>query len=174
MKIGIIGDTHDQIPELKKAIQTLRDEKIDLLIHAGDWVSAFTLEYYREMHCPIRGVWGNNVGDPRFQVMAHKVGLDLEIADVYSEVYDGRRVHVAHELDKAEHMDSADVFIYGHDHVAKIEEKRGMVYINPGTLLRETFPWLTARPSVAVYDTASNQAGLLSLDSRARFKPVIR
>ena len=162
MLIGIIGDTHDQVPELKKAMQTLRGEKIDLLLHAGDWVSAFTLEYYRDFQCPIRGVWGNNLGDPRVPALAKKIGLDLEITEVCDGVYDGRRVHVAHEFSNPQV--GVDVLVYGHDHVAKIEKNRGIVYINPGTLLKETFPWLMARPSVAVYDTACHEARLLYLD----------
>ena len=162
MIIGIMADSHDQVPELKRAITVFHDKKTELLIHAGDWVSAFTLEYYKELDCPIRGVWGNNIGDPRFPAIAKKLGLDLEIREHLSMEVEGKRVFVCHELEA--HPNQVDVVVYGHDHQAKIEEKNGVLYINPGTLLRETFPWLIKEPSIAIYDTNKHKARLMRLE----------
>ena len=164
MLVGIIGDTHDQIPELKKTLQALRGEGIELLIHAGDWVSAFTLEYYRGVSCPIRGVWGNNVGDTRFPAMAAKAGIDLALSETHENVYCGRRVFVAHEPE-TQPPPGVDLHVYGHNHAAKIEHRGATLSVNPGTLLCETFPWLTSRPSFAIYDTDSGDAHLVYLDT---------
>ncbi len=163
MRIGIIGDTHDQIPELKKTIQLLNEQEIELLIHAGDWVSAFTLEYYKAFDCPIRGVWGNNVGDPRFKALAMKHGIDLEIQERLHLEIDGRSILVSHELKDIESTRGVDLVVYGHDHQAKVEEKNQMLYVNPGTLLHETYPWLKTTPSFCIYDTRKNVAEVMTL-----------
>ena len=42
IKIGIIADTHDNLPNIEKAVETFNKGNIDLLFHAGDFVSPFT------------------------------------------------------------------------------------------------------------------------------------
>ena len=160
MKIGIIGDTHDQVQELKKALNVLKQENVEMILHTGDWVSAFTMEYYKDANIPIKGVWGNNHNDPRFRLMAHKLSLDLEITDQLELTVDGKKISVIHELDE---IPEADVIIHGHDHKARVETKDGVLYINPGTLLHETFPWLKTDPSIAVYDSLTCEARVIKL-----------
>ena len=162
MIIAVIGDTHDQIQELKTLVTRLTKQNIDYLIHAGDWVSAFTLEYYKPIKCPIRGVWGNNIGDHRFPALAEKNGIDLQIEEELSLELGGKRIRVLHELTNVHQ--GADVLVYGHDHKANIEHRDGVLCLNPGTLLRETFPWLKSTPSYILYDTETNHAELFSLE----------
>ena len=38
MKIGIISDTHDDIHNVQNAIEIFREEKVDWIIHAGDFI----------------------------------------------------------------------------------------------------------------------------------------
>ena len=114
MLIGIIGDTHYQVQELKATIKQLIEHKIDTLIHVGNWVSAFTLEYYKPIKCPIVGVWGNNVGDHRFPLLAEKNGLNLHIEEDLTLELGGKKVQVCHEYH--EPQSDVDVLIYGHDH----------------------------------------------------------
>jgi len=38
MKIGIITDKHDNLPNIKKAVEAFNMEKIDLLLYVGDFV----------------------------------------------------------------------------------------------------------------------------------------
>jgi len=35
MKIGIISDTHDNLPQIKKAVEIFNREKVELVLHAG-------------------------------------------------------------------------------------------------------------------------------------------
>lgn len=39
MLVGIITDTHDNLAGIQKAIQIFKEQKIEMLIHCGDWVS---------------------------------------------------------------------------------------------------------------------------------------
>ena len=36
MKIGIIGDTHDNVINVKRAIQLFKRKKVNFVIHTGD------------------------------------------------------------------------------------------------------------------------------------------
>ena len=69
MIVGIISDTHDNLAGLQKAIQIFKERKIEMLIHCGDWVSPFTLEFFdremKDLNVPIKSVVGNNPGDTK-------------------------------------------------------------------------------------------------------------
>jgi len=171
MKIGIISCTHDQIPAIKKVVKFFMKQNIDFLIHGGDWVSAFTLVYYKDLKCPIKGVWGNNIGDIRFKRVIKKFKLDLKIYHPFFSIKLGGKTivvyHEAGDLDNKANKEikklKPDVIISGHDHKAKIETKNGVLFINPGTLVSETFPWLKTKPSVALYDTDTNKAKIIRI-----------
>jgi len=39
MKVGILSDSHDNLALLKQALDILEKEKVDLILHAGDYVA---------------------------------------------------------------------------------------------------------------------------------------
>ena len=43
MKIGVLSDTHDHIPKIKRAVEIFNEEKVDLVLHSGDIVAPFSL-----------------------------------------------------------------------------------------------------------------------------------
>ncbi|HCL90984.1 MAG TPA: YfcE family phosphodiesterase, partial [Candidatus Atribacteria bacterium] len=50
MKIGIISDTHDNLPKIKKAVGIFNREKVELVLHAGDFVSPFTFLEFKNLN----------------------------------------------------------------------------------------------------------------------------
>jgi putative phosphoesterase len=36
--IGIISDTHDNLPAIKRAVDLFNEKNVDLVLHAGDFV----------------------------------------------------------------------------------------------------------------------------------------
>jgi predicted phosphodiesterase len=38
MLIGLISDTHDNLPMIEKAVKKLNEENVALVLHAGDYV----------------------------------------------------------------------------------------------------------------------------------------
>ena len=42
MIIGLISDTHDNLPYIIKAITRLKEEHAKLVLHAGDYIAPFT------------------------------------------------------------------------------------------------------------------------------------
>jgi predicted phosphodiesterase len=51
-----------------------------------------------------------------------------------------------------------------HDQIAHIVEFEGILHVNPGTLLDAYKVGMSGKPTVALYETASNQAQLLPVE----------
>ena len=60
MKIGIISDTHDRLPFIDKAIEELNKERVDLVLHAGDYCAPFAAFRFKPLKAKMIGVFGNN------------------------------------------------------------------------------------------------------------------
>ena len=95
-----------------------------MIVHAGDIGTPELLEKLRAV-APVEAVRGN---------------VDLkwarEIPDTADITAFGKRLHVLHNLrDLAidPHAVGVDIVISGHSHVAKIEHKAGVLYLNPGS-----------------------------------------
>ena len=63
MLVGAISDTHDNLPQIEKAVKYLNDQKVGLVLHAGDYVAGFVLPKLKQLNCKLVGVFGNNDGD---------------------------------------------------------------------------------------------------------------
>ncbi|MEM1767624.1 MAG: YfcE family phosphodiesterase, partial [Candidatus Bathyarchaeia archaeon] len=63
MLIGLMSDTHDNLPMVEKAVSLLNDRKVELVLHAGDYVAPFVIPKLRELKAKVIGVFGNNDGD---------------------------------------------------------------------------------------------------------------
>lgn len=49
MLIGIISDTHDNQDKTRKAIELFNSKGVEYVIHAGDYISPFTLKLFKEL-----------------------------------------------------------------------------------------------------------------------------
>jgi putative phosphoesterase len=66
MKIGIIADTHDNLPAIDKAINRLNREQVQLVLNAGDYVAPFSILHFKKLKAKLIGIFGNNDGDHQF------------------------------------------------------------------------------------------------------------
>ena len=121
LTVGVISDTHGLVrPEALAAIRSA-----DHLIQAGDIGSPEVLEALRALE-PLTVVRGNNDRG----VWARAIpGTDaIELAGV--------RVYVLHDL-KAMAVDPAAagyrVVVSGHSHQPRVEERGGVLFVNPGS-----------------------------------------
>ncbi|MBI2580827.1 metallophosphoesterase [Candidatus Woesearchaeota archaeon] len=182
MKIGVISDTHDQRLRILEAIDIFNKEKVELVIHCGDWVSPFSAARFSAlkcnsaksgMHnrvkpdlCPIKGVFGNNDGDK--DMHKQRNGNFIEYHDKEMEIVaDGRKIFVTHGhisqlVENALKSGNYDAVFSGHTHVAHVKNEGKTLWLNPGTLVDETNE-KTKGMSIAVYDTATNTAKLIKL-----------
>ena len=120
--VAVISDTHGSIPS--KAMAVLK--KADLIIHAGDFDTAEVLKALYNIGSVI-AVRGNMDGGP-WTAKLQRTEL-VEVGDV--------RIYVVHNLDRLDIDPAAagiDVVIHGHTHRPKIVKKKGILYVNPGSL----------------------------------------
>jgi predicted phosphodiesterase len=79
---------------------------------------------------------------------------------------DGTRVLVTHQRELLRgQVDGCDVVVFAHTHRASIRhDSHGRLHINPG----ETGGWTYGKPTVAILDTKTRNAKLLSLGRRTQ------
>ena len=63
MKIGIMADSHDNLEKIAAAVEVFNNEKVELVLHAGDFIAPFTARPLKYLKCPLTGVFGNNDGE---------------------------------------------------------------------------------------------------------------
>ena len=137
--VGVISDTHGLVrPE---ALAALRGS--DLIVHAGDVGAPEVLAALRDV-APVTAVRGNNDrGD-----WARALG-ECEAVEVA-----GRWLYVLHDVQALDLDPAAAGFaavIAGHSHRPLIEERRGVLFVNPGSAgpRRFTLPVAVARVRVS-------------------------
>lgn len=159
MKVGVLSDSHDHLPLLRKALEVLRKEGAELILHAGDYVAPFSVAVLAELPIPWWGVLGNNDGEVLgiFQKSEGRIKASfLELEER------GYRIFVSHFYQPAKLALASghyDLVVYGHTHEAIIKEEGKTILVNPG----EVCGLLSGRPTVALCDLKEKVAKLLDI-----------
>ncbi len=165
MRIGILSDTHDNLPAIERIVERWNAEKVDLVLHAGDFVSPFTAGPLGRLDAPLVGVFGNNDGD-RPHLARRFDGIGTRYAGHHTFEVDGVRVILMHEpksIDAVAASGVYDLVVYGHTH--KVDVRPGSqagpdplaAVVNPG----EACGWLTGRSTAALFDTQTRTAEIV-------------
>jgi putative phosphoesterase len=166
MLIGIMSDTHDNLPLVEKAVQKLNVEKVALVLHAGDYTSPFTIPKFKALNMKLIGVFGNNDGDHEFLKKRFSECPNCEIRERFAEVnVEGFKIALLHG-DETELLNALincggfDAVVHGHSH-ANVTRKNGKTLIvNPG----EVCAYLTGKATIALLDTSKREAKIVELD----------
>jgi putative phosphoesterase len=152
VKLGIVADSHDNLGNIRKAVEILKKRGCELIIHAGDWIAPFTItEFSRLAPARIIGVFGNNDGE--------KDGLTKKITPL-GEIrkppfildINGKKTIILHEPDLVDSLAKSgefDLIIYGHTHKRTLRKEGSTLIVNPG----ELGGWLTGEGSLVVLDS---------------------
>lgn len=159
MRVGVLSDSHDHLPELRKALEVLQREGVELILHAGDYVAPFSVAILSELSITWWGVLGNNDGEILgiFQKSGGRVKAPfLELEER------GFRIFLSHLYQPAELAfvcGHYDLVVYGHTHEAIIKEEGKRFLVNPG----EVCGLLSGRPTVALCDLEKRVAKLIDI-----------
>ncbi len=159
MKLGIISDTHDNVPLIEAAVNFFNEANLDLVLHAGDYVSPFSLKPFFLLECDFMGVWGNNDGD-KLAVQNTAQGKIENSPTI--ETYGGKKILLGHYFETLNALISSQEFhliIYGHTHSPEIRKEGRTLIINPG----ECGGWLNGKSTVAVADLEEEKAEIIEL-----------
>ncbi len=138
-RVGVISDTHGLVrPE---ALAALRDSH--LIIHAGDVGGPDVLEALRAL-APVTAVRGNNDRGEWAKALGESEAVEVAGRWLYV-------LHDLHELDLDPAAAGFAVVIAGHSHRPLIEERRGVLFVNPGSAgpRRFALPVAVARLRIA-------------------------
>jgi len=162
MLLGIMADSHDNLPKIERAVSFFNQKGVKLVLHAGDFIAPFVARKLKDLNCPLVGVFGNNDGE--------KKGLGDKIASINGEVHTppysferkGKNILLVHDPEMLKGMDlfSFDLVIYGHTHEEEIKKEGQRIILNPG----ECGGWLTGRSTVALVDLKSMEVSINTLD----------
>jgi len=146
MRIGILSDTHDNLPKIREALSFFASRGARVLIHAGDFGAPFALKEVLEFEGPVHAVLGNNDGE---REGLRKLLPRLDAAPLRLQI-SGRTLLVAHEEKALTQSNRAgvDVVVVGHTHRAEIRPGEPML-LNPG----ECGGWLTGVCTVMTLET---------------------
>lgn len=121
MVIGVISDTHGKMHA--NALKAL--EGSELIIHAGDIGSPQILEALQAI-APVHAVRGNVDKDSWAMTLPLTEALEVE----------GKLLYLIHNIDMLDLEPKAagiDMVIYGHSHSPRKEERKSVLYFNPGS-----------------------------------------
>lgn len=136
MLIGLISDSHDHVPHIEKAVEIFNNREVDLVLHAGDYCSPFTVPPFEGLS--LKGVFGNNDGD-YYMLMQKFDEIDGELLGSFGDLQlDRYRIALYHGTDAPitaalEQCGNFDAVISGHTHEKKVETVNSTLAINPGT-----------------------------------------
>ena len=118
LRIGLVSDTHNLLRP--PVLEFLRGS--DHILHAGDICGPEVLEALAKL-APLTAVRGNN------DVGAWAKGLN----ETETVRFEGVTVHVIHDLKELDRAHAAQVVVSGHSHKPKVEQREGVLFVNPGS-----------------------------------------
>ncbi len=161
MRIGVISDSHDNLPALRRAVAHFVRLEVEALLHAGDLVAPFAAKLLAPPEAPqtlpVHVCYGNNDGEKKGlkQVLPQIVDGPLRLS------LGGRTIVMHHFIDwlKPKEIAGADLVITGHTHEIVNEKKGGTLYLNPG----ECGGWLTGQHTAALVDLEKLEAQIIQI-----------
>lgn len=133
--IGVVSDSHKNLPYLRKAISNLIKGNASLFIHLGDdYSDSKVLDEY-----PVENIRVPGVFDPEYKDKDIKNRLLKEINGLSFLISHTR---TSHKNDQKEDIipeeilqtERVDIFLFGHSHLYEIKKERNTIFFNPGHL----------------------------------------
>ncbi len=150
MKFAVISDTHDNVPAIRDLVDSLKNEDVEFVVHAGDVISPFAMKELSKLNAKIYLAFGNNDGDrPKLMEIAAENGWIVgDIVTFPCEgggvVYHGTDTRIREILKNSKYK----FIVFGHTHEAKKEIEPGKIVLNPG----EVCGYLTGRRTFALIE----------------------
>jgi putative phosphoesterase len=146
MDIGLISDTHNQLPE--NINHLFKD--VDIILHAGDIGYSHILENLSKI-AAVEGVYGNTDLYTVSSILPSRLDLKLEGLNIFirHDIGDINFYYAKLKSIKKELM--PDIIIFGHTHRPFFKKIQRTYFINPGSASksREGIPCSVMRLSIS-------------------------
>ena len=140
MRIAVMSDSHDHLENLRNALNLIKAENAEKIIHCGDFVAPFVLKELIAAGIPVNGVFGNNDGD-QFLLTRTALRSDglIRLASLIGETtVNGRRIAYTHQWPVAEGLAATgkyDLVCFGHSHTFFKDQTGDTLVLNPGEIM---------------------------------------
>ncbi|MFP4402516.1 MAG: YfcE family phosphodiesterase [Candidatus Nanoarchaeia archaeon] len=170
MNIGVISDIHDNIYNLRRVLQELKEKEIEQLILLGDSNSPFIVkEICETLQIPIIFVWGNNDEDK--VIITQIINSSHQDSIVSSQCFlsieiENRKLFLTHFPELAQiafKSNEFDAVMYGHNHLKSYEKVNDKLLLNPGEIYANK-----ELASYAIYNTKTNTAEIFEIENSKR------
>ena len=135
MIIGVTGDTHNNLKNIKNICTIFNKNGADLVFHTGDITLPKSLLAFKELNCPLEVVLGNNDIEEKESLLKASMNFDCKIRDEpYFTIKVEKKITVLHhpELINEEIISKSDLILHGHTHRYRLEKKADTIIFNPG------------------------------------------
>jgi len=159
MLIGIISDTHDNMPAIQRAVEILTERRVEHVIHAGDFCSPFTFRALKQLSCDFTGIYGNNDGE---RLLLQQLSNSRIFTQPHIFELAGKKIVIMHEhqvVDALADSNHFDLIVYGHTHTPDLRKQGNTLIVNPG----ELGGWLYGKSTMAIADLTTLTAELIEL-----------
>lgn len=163
MLVGIISDSHDNLPAVELAVRMFRERKVEVILHAGDIVAPFVAPVLAKSGARVFAVFGNNDGEraglrKKFKEIGELKG-EVAVVDLGGKkaaVYHGAEPAISEALIGC---GSFDIVALGHSHAPLVEKRGRTLVVNPG----ECCGYLNGKKTIAIVDTETMSAEIIEL-----------
>ncbi|NNF21992.1 MAG: metallophosphoesterase [Saprospiraceae bacterium] len=175
MKIAVISDIHENFHNLILALEESQKRSVDYIICLGDLMNAGVAKILSIQEVPVYMIWGNNDGE-KVDIL-RTAFRDNSKLKVSLNVYDflelgGRKIFISHYDDLVQPMAKSaeyDAIFYGHNHLKNKERIGNTLVVNPGEICAQK----TGESTLAIYETETNDAELITIDGSITLKSVL-
>ncbi|HET6730031.1 MAG TPA: metallophosphoesterase [Nitrososphaeraceae archaeon] len=172
MRLGIISDTHDDVENVRAAIDIFNQKEVETVIHAGDYIFPGIVKEFGRLNAKLVGVLGNNDGEKGHLLknfldvggaLKGELG-ELQIEDLKIGIYHGTSEAIKDLLVKSGNY---NILVCGHTHKrepsgiskGKYQNDGGTLVLNPGTAHRkvDSLSGAFLEGGVIILDTKSKE-----------------
>jgi putative phosphoesterase len=140
MIIAVMSDSHDNIWNLRKALEVIRQQGAGMIVHCGDFVAPFMLTELDKAGIPVHGVFGNNDGD---QYLLTKLSLTtlshITLHGLVGEAtIEGFNIGFTHHGIVGEGLAAGGNYkmvCFGHSHKYLLKNIGQTILLNPGEIM---------------------------------------
>ena len=168
MQVGIVSDTHDNVPAARAAMDVFEAEGVEAVVHCGDFVAPPLVSHLDRNGIEVHAVRGNNDGEREGLLDAFEALSGGTLHGRFAELaFDGREFAVLHGeerpvLEALAASGEYDYLVHGHWHVREERSVGDTTVINPGA----HFPTVPEdHRTVAVVDTGADAVAFHDVES---------
>ena len=132
MLLGVLSDSHGNVEALQDVADHFMKAGVDLVLHLGDdYLDILFFEAANLKVLAVPGLYCPEYRDPAIPNRRIETLAGVKIMMTHSPEIS--KFDQPGDLDPGDH-DQVDIILYGHTHIPSIQEKDGILRVNPGHL----------------------------------------